>query len=33
LNAASDLGPGGLRFFKERFRPVLNYYRYEVYFK
>ena len=24
MNAASDLGPGGLRFYKERFRPVLN---------
>lgn len=24
MNAANDLGPGGLRFFKERFRPVLD---------
>jgi uncharacterized protein len=24
MNAAEDLGPGGLRFFKERFRPVLD---------
>lgn len=24
MNAAEDLGPGGLRFYKERFRPVLD---------
>lgn len=24
MNAANDLGPGGLRFFKEKFRPVLD---------
>lgn len=28
MNAAEDLGPGGLRFFKERFRPVLDLRRY-----
>jgi hypothetical protein len=28
MNAAQDLGPGGLRFFKERFRPVLDLRRY-----
>ncbi|WP_139904922.1 phosphatidylglycerol lysyltransferase domain-containing protein [Clostridium thermarum] len=28
MNAAEDLGPGGLRFFKERFRPVLDLERY-----
>lgn len=30
MNAAEDLGPGGLRFFKERFRPVLNLRRYLI---
>jgi hypothetical protein len=28
MNAAEDMGPGGLRFFKERFRPVLDLRRY-----
>lgn len=30
MNAAEDLGPGGLRFFKERFRPVLDLKRYLI---
>lgn len=30
MNAAEDLGPGGLRFFKERFRPVLDLRRYFI---
>jgi hypothetical protein len=30
MNAAEDLGPGGLRFFKERFRPVLDLRRYVI---
>lgn len=30
MNAAEDMGPGGLRFFKERFRPVLDLKRYAV---
>lgn len=33
LNTGSDLGPGGLRFFKDKFRPVLNLKRYEVLLK
>lgn len=33
MNAAEDLGPGGLRFFKERFRPVLDLRRYVLKFK
>jgi uncharacterized protein len=33
INTGSDLGPGGLRVFKESFRPVLNYYRYEVFLR
>lgn len=33
MNAAEDLGPGGLRFFKERFRPVLDLRRYVLMFK
>jgi hypothetical protein len=30
MNAAEDLGPGGLRFYKERFRPVLDLRRYLI---
>lgn len=30
MNAAQDFGPGGLRFYKERFRPVLDLNRYTV---
>ena len=30
MNAAEDLGPGGLRFFKERFRPILDLRRFVV---
>lgn len=30
MNAAQDFGPGGLRFFKERFRPALDLNRYTV---
>jgi uncharacterized protein len=30
MNAAEDLGPGGLRFFKERFRPALDLRRYLI---
>jgi len=30
MNAASDIGPGGLRYFKEKFRPVLDYGRYQI---
>lgn len=33
LNTGSDLGEGGLRNYKLKFRPVLNQRRYEVYFK
>jgi hypothetical protein len=33
MNAAEDLGPGGLRFFKERFRPVLDLRRYVLVLK
>ena len=33
MNAAEDLGPGGLRFFKERFRPVLDLRRFILKFK
>ncbi|MDP4088594.1 MAG: phosphatidylglycerol lysyltransferase domain-containing protein [Bacillota bacterium] len=33
MNAAEDLGPGGLRFFKERFRPALDLKRYVLKFK
>lgn len=28
MNTGSDLGPGGLRFFKDKFRPILNLKRY-----
>lgn len=31
INVGSDLGPGGLRDYKLKFRPVLNYKRYRVY--
>ena len=30
MNTGSDLGPGGLRFFKDKFRPVLNLKRYGI---
>lgn len=30
MNTGSDLGPGGLRAFKDKFRPVLNLKRYEI---
>lgn len=30
MNTGSDLGPGGLRLFKDKFRPVLNLKRYEI---
>jgi len=30
MNAAEDFGPGGLRLFKEKFRPVLNLRRYVI---
>jgi hypothetical protein len=33
LNVGSDLGPGGLRDYKLKFRPVLSLKRYQVYFK
>jgi len=33
LNVGSDLGPGGLRNFKLKFRPVLNFKRYQVYLR
>ncbi len=33
MNVGSDLGQKGLIFYKERFRPVLNYERYAVFFK
>jgi hypothetical protein len=33
LNVGSDLGPGGLRNYKLKFRPVLNYKRYQVYLR
>ncbi|QVK17210.1 DUF2156 domain-containing protein [Mycoplasmatota bacterium] len=33
INVGSDLGSKGLAFFKERFRPVLNYERYAVFYK
>jgi hypothetical protein len=33
LNVGSDLGPGGLRTYKLKFRPVLNLKRYQVYFR
>lgn len=33
LNVGSDLGPGGLRDYKLKFRPVLNLKRYQVYLK
>lgn len=33
LNVGSDLGPGGLRSFKEKFRPVKNHKRYALYLK
>jgi hypothetical protein len=33
MNAAEDMGPGGLRFFKERFRPVLDLRRYVLVLK
>jgi len=33
LNVGSDLGPGGLRNYKLKFRPVLNFKRYQVYLR
>jgi hypothetical protein len=33
LNVGSDLGPGGLRDYKLKFRPVLNLKRYQIYLK
>ncbi len=33
INVGSDLGPGGLREYKLKFRPVLNLKRYQIYFK
>jgi hypothetical protein len=33
MNVGSDLGPGGLRDYKLKFRPVLNLKRYQVYLK
>lgn len=33
LNVGSDLGPGGLRDYKLKFRPVLNMKRYQIYLK
>lgn len=33
MNVGSDLGPGGLRDFKLKFRPVLNLKRYQIYLK
>ena len=33
LNVGSDLGSGGLREYKLKFRPVLNFKRYQVFFK
>lgn len=33
MNVGSDLGAGGLREYKLKFRPVLNYKRYQVYLK
>jgi len=33
INVGSDLGSKGLAFFKERFRPVLNYERYALFFQ
>lgn len=33
INVGSDLGSKGLAFFKERFRPVLNYERYAIFYK
>lgn len=33
LNIGSDLGPGGLRNYKLKFRPVLNFKRYRIYLK
>ncbi len=33
INVGSDLGHKGLAFFKERFRPVLNYKRYAIFYK
>lgn len=33
INVGSDLGPGGLRDYKLKFRPVLNLKRYQIYFK
>jgi len=33
MNVGSDLGPGGLRKYKLKFRPVLNFKRYQIYLK
>jgi hypothetical protein len=33
INVGSDIGAGGLREYKLKFRPVLNLKRYEIYFK
>jgi len=33
MNAGEDLGPGGLRIFKERFKPVMDLRRYAVYLR
>ena len=33
INVGSDLGPGGLRDYKLKFRPVLNLKRYQIYLK
>lgn len=33
MNVGSDLGPGGLREYKLKFRPVLNFKRYQIYLK
>jgi hypothetical protein len=33
LNVGSDLGPGGLRAYKLKFNPVLNFKRYQIYLK
>lgn len=33
MNSGSDLGPGGLRDYKLKFRPILNLKRYQVYLK
>ena len=33
MNAGEDLGPGGLRLFKQRFKPIMDLRRYAIYLK